>query len=87
MKKMLSAALAGVLALSLAACGGSSAPATTAAPAAPAATEAAAPAGGAEAAAPAAEGAVWKIGGMGPVTGPAAVYGAATQQGQELAAL
>ena len=86
MKKMLSAALAGVLALSLAACGGSSAPATTAAPAAPAATEAAAPAGGAEAAAPAAEGAVWKIGGMGPVTGPAAVYGAATQQGQELAA-
>ena len=89
MKKMLSAALAGVLALTLAGCGGGSAPATTAAPAAPAApaaTEAAAPAGGAEAAAPAAEGAVWKIGGMGPVTGPAAVYGAATKQGQELAA-
>ena len=86
MKKMLSAALAGVLALTLAGCGGGSAPATTAAPAAPAATEAAAPAGGDEAAAPAAEGAVWKIGGMGPVTGPAAVYGAATKQGQELAA-
>ncbi len=89
MKKMLSAALAGVLALSLAGCGGGSAPATTAAPAASAAKETEAPAaGGAEAAAPAAaaEGGVWKIGGMGPVTGPAAVYGAATKQGQEVAA-
>ena len=52
MKKILSVLLALTMVLALAACGGSSAPAATQAPAAPAATEAAAPAA-TEAAAPA----------------------------------
>ena len=52
MKKILSILLALTMVLALAACGGSSAPAATQAPAAPAATEAAAPAA-TEAAAPA----------------------------------
>jgi len=78
MRKFISAALAAAMAVSLAACGGSSssAPATTAAAAAGSQAEAA----------PAGEGAAFKIGGMGPINGPAAVYGQATKQGQEVAA-
>jgi len=93
MRKVLATILAASMAMSLAACGGSSAPATTAAPA-PAETKAEetkaeetkaeetkaeeqksdAPADG-----------VWKIGGIGPVTGGAAVYGLACKNAQQIA--
>lgn len=75
MKKIFSLMLVLAMALSLAACGGttSSAPASTAASTAD------------SAAAPAADGAAIKIGGIGPVTGGAAVYGIAVRQGAELA--
>jgi branched-chain amino acid transport system substrate-binding protein len=67
------------MALSLAACGGSGS--STAAPAA----EGSAPAEGGEAAAPAASGDVIKLGGIGPTTGAAAIYGTATKNGAQIA--
>lgn len=75
MKKLLCLALALVMALSLAACGGSasSAPAASA----PAASGADSAAGS--------TGAAIKIGGIGPLTGGAAVYGIAVQNGAQLA--
>ena len=75
-KKLLSLAMATVMALSVAACGNSS---TSEAPAAEAETPAA------EAEAPAAEGGVFKIGGIGPTTGGAAIYGSAVKNAAELA--
>ncbi len=76
MKKFLCLALALVLALSLAACGGS-------ASSAPAASTPAA--GSTDAGTPSASGSAIKIGGIGPVTGGAAVYGIAVQNGAQLA--
>ena len=70
MKKFVSAVLAGCMALSLAACGNSASSASTAST------------GGAS------EGSngttVIKIGGIGPVTGAAAVYGNAVKLGAEI---
>lgn len=83
MKKFVSAMLAGAMALSLAACGASSS-----APESSSAAEDSSSAATTEAAAPAAEGAATgtlKIGGIGPLTGSAAVYGIATKQGAEIA--
>ena len=80
MKKFVAMLMAVLMVLSLAACGGSSAPAETKAPvaadAAPAATEA-----------PAAEGAApaLKIGLSGPMTGGASEYGLAVRGGMEIA--
>lgn len=78
MKKIISLGLAAVMAASLTACGGSekAAETTAAAKAEAAATEEAAPA---------AEGGVFKIGGMGPLTGAAASYGTAVVNGADLA--
>lgn len=73
-KRVLSLGLAVVMAASLTACGSSSEPADTKAEAA---------AEGGEEAAP--EGETFKIGGIGPITGPAASYGQAVQYGMELA--
>lgn len=73
MKKFLCLVLALTLALSLAACGGS-------ASSAPAGSTPAEGAGDG-----AASGAAIKIGGIGPITGGAAVYGLAVQHGAELA--
>jgi branched-chain amino acid transport system substrate-binding protein len=78
-KKFFALVLALAMALSLAACGGSG----SAAPA-PAA-EGSAPAEGGEAAAPAASGDVIKLGGIGPTTGAAAIYGTATKNGAQIA--
>ena len=94
MKKFLSAVCLAAMAASIVACGsGSGAAATTAAPAATeaAATEAAAETEAAEA--PAAEAAeaptggdgVFVIGGSGPLTGGAALYGIAVQRGGQIA--
>lgn len=80
MKKIISLGLAAVMVASLTACGGSEKAAETTA-AAKAETEAAA----ADAAEPAAEGGVFKIGGMGPLTGAAASYGTAVVNGADLA--
>ena len=80
MRKLLSAVLAASMVLSMTACGGSQPAATTAAPAA----ETKAEETKAEAA-PAAEGAVWKIGGIGPITGGAAVYGLSCKNAQQIA--
>ena len=72
MKKILSAVLAASMAASLAACGGSaSAPASTAAGETPAQNT---------------EGGTWKIGGIGPITGGAAVYGLSCKNAMEIAA-
>lgn len=79
MKKIISLGLAAVMAASLTACGGSEKAAETTA-AAKAETEAAAEAGEA-----AAEGGVFKIGSMGPLTGAAASYGNAVINGADLA--
>lgn len=79
MKKIISLGLAAVMAASLTACGGSEKPAETTA-AAKTETEAAAEAGEA-----AAEGGVFKIGAMGPLTGAAASYGNAVINGADLA--
>jgi branched-chain amino acid transport system substrate-binding protein len=76
-KKFFALVLALAMALSLAACGGSG----SAAPA-PAA-EGSAPAEGGEA--PAASGDVIKLGGIGPTTGAAAIYGTATKNGAQIA--
>ena len=80
MKKLLSLAMAGVLAFSVAACGSNDTPAASDSNAAPEAAEAE----DAEAAAPA-EGGVLKIGGIGPTTGGAAVYGLAVMNAANLA--
>ena len=79
MKKFVAMLLAAMMVLSLAACGGSSAPAATQAPAAEAAPAADA--------APAAEGAApaLKIGLTGPMTGGASEYGLAVRGGMEIA--
>lgn len=83
-KKVLSLGLAVAMAASLTACGGSgSKPADTTAaagetPAAQAEGESQAPAASADG--------VFKIGGIGPLTGPAAAYGIAVKNGMELAA-
>ena len=76
-KKFFALVLALAMALSLAACGGSGS--STAAPAA----EGSAPAEGGEA--PAASGDVIKLGGIGPTTGAAAIYGTATKNGAQIA--
>ncbi len=73
MKKLFALAMAAVMTMSLAACGGKED-----APAAPAAS---APA----ASAPAASGAAFKLGGTGPLTGGAAIYGNAAKNGAQIA--
>ena len=73
MKKLFALAMAAVMTMSLAACG-----AKEDAPAAPAAS---APA----ASAPAASGAAFKLGGTGPLTGGAAIYGNAAKNGAQIA--
>ena len=85
-KRFLSLGLAAIMAASLTACGGGSKTETTAAPAA-AETTAAAEGETAEAAEgeTQAAGGVFKIGGIGPITGGAAVYGIAVQHGAEIA--
>ena len=78
MKKLFALAMAAVMTMSLAACGGKED-----APAAPAAS---APAASAPAAsAPAASGAAFKLGGTGPLTGGAAIYGNAAKNGAQIA--
>ena len=81
-KKLLAVLLAMAMVLALAACGNSAAEA----PAADA-SAAEAPASAAEPAAeaPAASGAAIKIGGIGPTTGAAAIYGTATMNGAQIA--
>lgn len=81
MKKVMSLGLAVVMAASLTACGGGAAETTAAAGEA---TTAAAAEGEATQA-PAAEGATFKIGAIGPITGGAAVYGLAVQNGAQIA--
>ena len=76
-KRFLSAGLAVVMAAYLTACGGSGSASTTAAAAGESKAEGESSA--------AADGAVFKIGGIGPVTGGAAVYGLAVQHGAEIA--
>lgn len=76
MKKVLSLGLAAVMAASLTACGGSQTAETTAAAKAEAS---------AETTAAGAEGGVFKIGSMGPLTGAAATYGNAVVNGADLA--
>ncbi len=87
MRKFVGLGLAAVMAASLTACGGgNSAETTTAAPAGnDTKTEAAAENNGDEAAAPSAEGGSFKLGVVGPLTGPAAAYGIAVQNGVDLA--
>ena len=97
MKKVLSIALAGAMVFSLAACGSSaSGTATTAAgaettAASSAAASSAAATTGAETTAAGetkaagADGKTWKIGGQGPLTGGAAVYGNAVINGTQIA--
>ena len=81
-KRFLSAGLAVVMAASLSACGGSGSASTTTA----AAGEAKAQGESKESeSSAAADGASFKIGGIGPVTGGAAVYGLAVQHGAEIA--
>ena len=80
LKKLMALLLALAMVLSLAACGGSST----------SGGETTAPADGGETAEPAADGAesagaAIKLGGIGPTTGAAAIYGQATQHGAELA--
>ncbi len=90
MRKFVSLAMATVLAASLTACGGSDKPAETkaaetTAAAAAAETTAAADAAETTEAAGNAEGGAFKIGVIGPLTGPAAAYGIAVQNGADLA--
>ena len=81
-KRFLSAGLAVVMAASLTACGGSGSASTTTAAAGEAKAEGESKASESSAAA---DGASFKIGGIGPVTGGAAVYGLAVQHGAEIA--
>ncbi len=88
MKKLLSLAMAGMLAFSVAACGNSETPAASDSNAAAESPDAAATDGAAasdDAAAGSAEGGVLKIGGIGPTTGGAAVYGLAVMNAANLA--
>ena len=80
MKKFVAMLMAVLMVLSLAACGGSSAPAETKAPAAADAAPAATEAPAAEGAAPA-----LKIGLSGPMTGGASEFGLAVRGGMEIA--
>mgnify|MGYP002509492057 CR=1 FL=1 len=87
-KKFLSLALAAAMAASLTACGGSGdAQATTQATEAPAADAAGTETTAANAteAPAAADGATWKIGAIGPLTGGAAIYGNAVVNGAQIA--
>ena len=85
-KRFLSFGLAMAMAASLTACGGSSSTATTAAAGAKTETSAAETKAGETTAAKAdAAGGVFKIGGIGPVTGGAAAYGIAVQNGAQIA--
>ena len=79
-KRVLSLSLALAMAASLTACGSSSSTTETTAAAADATTAAEGASSGA-----AADGAVFKIGGIGPVTGAAAVYGLAVKNGAQIA--
>ncbi len=88
MKKAISLGLAAMMALSLTACGGSAEQTTSAAAGENTQTEAAgeSAAAGEEAASEgAASGETIKIGVIGPLTGPAATYGIAVQNGADLA--
>lgn len=76
-KRLLCAGLAAAMAVSLTACGGSGSTAETKAEGSSASAEAKAEGGSGAA--------VFKIGGIGPITGGAAVYGMAVQHGTELA--
>ena len=79
-KKMFAIAMASVMAASLTACGSSSSTTETTAAAAADATTAAA-----GASSEASSDKVFKIGGIGPVTGAAAVYGLAVKNGAQIA--
>lgn len=79
-KRVLSLVLAAAMAASLTACGGSEGAEQTSAEAGK--TEAADAGSGEQAAA---DGSVWKIGAMGPLTGPNAIYGNAVVNGAQVA--
>ena len=83
MKKILSMVLAGTMVLSLAACSGGSGSGSDATKAADAtqAADATEAAGG-----EASSDAVWKIGGIGPITGGGAAYGISVMNASQLAA-
>ena len=88
MKKFVSLGLAAVLTASLTACGGGSGDSSaTTAPAAggDTSTTTTAAAGDDSGDAPVAEGGTFKLGVIGPLTGPAAAYGIAVQNGVDLA--
>ncbi len=87
MRKFVGFGMAAILAASLTACGGGSSTDSTTAPAAGNDTtkEAAADNNNNEEAASGAEGEAFKIGVVGPLTGPAAAYGIAVQNGVDLA--
>jgi branched-chain amino acid transport system substrate-binding protein len=87
MRKFVGFGMAAILAASLTACGGGSSTDSTTAPAAGNDTtkEAAADNNNNEEAASGAEGGAFKIGVVGPLTGPAAAYGIAVQNGVDLA--
>ena len=78
MKKLLSLAMAGMLAFSVAACGSNDTPAANDTNVAPEGTMT-------EGTDNAADGAVIKVGGIGPTTGDASVYGLAVKNAAELA--
>lgn len=78
MKRTVAVVLAGAMAAGLAACGGSSSSSSSTTAAAAGETEAADSGSS--------DGAVWKIGGIGPITGGAAAYGQSVQNSMELAA-
>ncbi|MBO6133931.1 MAG: ABC transporter substrate-binding protein [Lachnospiraceae bacterium] len=85
-KKVISAAVAASMAFALSACGGSSGAASAPSQAPDGGTDSGAATAEAEGSpAPAASGATIKIGGSGPLTGPAAVYGNAVKAAAELA--
>ncbi len=89
MKKLMALLLALSMVLSLAACGGSDSGSTESAPAEGEAAEAAPAEGEAaeatEAAPVAGDGVALKIGGIGPTSGAAAIYGTATMNGAQIA--
>ena len=85
MKKLISATLAASLALSLAACGSSASTDSVAASSEAASTSTAATAEAAGEGSGAYTGTPIKIGGIGPITGGAAVYGQAVKNAEELA--
>lgn len=85
MKKFLSLGLAAAMALSLTACGGGDTKTETTAAGAAETTKAAEAGAETTAAGAAAAGGVFKIGGIGPITGSTAIYGQAVMNGIELA--